>query len=241
MCETIVITGASSAIGRAVFQEIFQEGDRYLLHGNRNSGELEPLRQHACNEENIQICQADFLDPVSFEGFLEQIGETDILINAAAVTQTGVLPHLEAEAVSRMLRVNIEAFTRICGAVIPGMAARRRGCIVNISSAAASRGNRGQTVYAGTKGYMEAFTRSLAAEYGAKGIRVNCVAPGPIDSGSLKELLGYAEDEVKKSVVANRLGTPQDVAHAVGFLCSEKAAFINGKVLAVDGGLMRGI
>ncbi|MCP4154266.1 MAG: SDR family oxidoreductase, partial [bacterium] len=137
--------------------------------------------------------------------------------------------------------VNIDAFTRICAAVIPGMTARRRGCIVNISSAAATRGNRGQTVYAGTKGYMEAFTRSLAAEYGAKGIRVNCVAPGPIAAGSMTELLGYAEEEVKKSILSKNLGTPEDVAYITAFLCSPKAAFINGKTIGVDGGIMRGI
>jgi 3-oxoacyl-[acyl-carrier protein] reductase len=140
-----------------------------------------------------------------------------------------------------MINVNIIALIKICKSVIPAMIVKRKGCIVNISSIAATRGNKGQTVYAGTKGFVESFTRSLTAEYGSRGIRVNCVAPGPIDAGSLKELLTYASEEVNKSVVSNRLGKPEDVASVVAFLCSEKANFINGKCIHVDGGFMKGV
>ena len=121
------------------------------------------------------------------------------------------------------------------------MIVKRKGCIINISSIAATRGNKGQTVYAGTKGFVESFTRSLTAEYGARGIRVNCVAPGPIDAGSLKELLSYASEDVNESIVSNRLGEPGDVASIVAFLCSEEADFINGQCLHIDGGFIRGI
>jgi 3-oxoacyl-[acyl-carrier protein] reductase len=140
-----------------------------------------------------------------------------------------------------MLAVNIRALIEVTRAVLLGMMMRKRGVIVNISSIAALRGNRGQSVYAGTKGFMESFTRSLAAEYGRKGIRINAVAPGPIDAGSLKDLLGYAPGEVKEAIAAGRLGTPKDVAAATAFLCSDDAAFINGRIIPVDGGFMRGI
>lgn len=239
----IVITGASSSIGRAIFCELFQfhQEDDFILHCFKNPGVLKAIKEEKSAGANLLVYQADFRDRDSLREFLESLPDTNILINAAAITKTGPLPHLDEAEVNHMIRVNIEAFTRICGAVIPGMVVKRSGCIVNISSAAASRGNRGQTVYAGTKGYMEAFTRALAAEYGAKGIRANCVAPGPIKEGALEELLAYASEEVKNSIVAKRLGAPQDVAHLVAFLCSDKADFINGKTIGVDGGFMRGI
>jgi 3-oxoacyl-[acyl-carrier protein] reductase len=140
-----------------------------------------------------------------------------------------------------MVQANITALVKLCRAVIPGMVVKRRGCIVNISSAAATRGNPGQAVYAGTKGFMEAFTRSLAAEYGGKGVRANCVAPGAIDAGSLRELLALAPDEVPESSALRRLGTPDEVAAVVAFLCSDDASFISGRTIGVDGGFCHGV
>ncbi|HLP58970.1 MAG TPA: SDR family oxidoreductase [Candidatus Deferrimicrobium sp.] len=239
--KKIVITGASSEIGLAIFNELFHSNPHayFILQGTANTAALKPVFQQHPGVCEIQ--KVDFNDEKALSVFLQGIRDSDILVNAAAVTVTGTLPQLELEMIRRMVCVNIEALTRLCAAVLPGMVAKRHGCIVNISSVTASRGNRGQSVYAGTKGYVESFTRSLAAEYGARGIRVNGVAPGPINSGKLTELLEYAPDEVKKSIAANRLGEPADVANLVGFLCSEKAAFINGKIIGVDGGFMRGV
>ena len=139
------------------------------------------------------------------------LGDVDILVNAAAFTRTDLLPNLNDNDIVRMINVNIKALIAVCRAVLPAMMVKRKGVIVNISSVAALRGNRGQSVYAGTKGFMESYTKSLAAEYGGRGIRINSIAPGAIDAGSLKELLSYAEDVVKKSIASNRLGTPEDV------------------------------
>ncbi|MCJ7526373.1 MAG: SDR family oxidoreductase [Candidatus Aminicenantes bacterium] len=237
----IAITGASSEIGQAIVQELQDLYPQafFTLHCLSRPAALAAVL--AQFKEHGQIVAANFLDEQALTSFLKQIQEVDILINAAAVTQMAALPQLDAEAIRQMIQVNIEAFTLICQTVIPAMVAKRRGCIVNISSVAASRGNRGQTVYAGTKGYMEAFTRSLAAEYGSRGIRVNCIAPGPIQAGNLNGLLDYAAEEVKKSVALPRLGTAKDVAHLTAFLCSDKATFINGKTIGIDGGFMTGV
>jgi len=191
--------------------------------------------------DNCQMISVNFDDMEELDRFSKKQNDVDILINAAAVTKTDLLPVLKDEDIMRMINVNILSTVKMCRAVIPSMVARRRGCIVNISSVAARRGNRGQTVYAGTKGFIESFCRAMAAEYGGRGIRVNNVAPGPIEAGSLMELLGYGKDEVKKSVVSKRLGTPQDVAAVVAFLCSDKASYINGKTISVDGAFCRGV
>lgn len=237
MSRNIIITGASSLIGQAITKRLTTPGDRLLLHCCHNAD----VWADTSLPEACEVVCADFSKPDQLDRFCGRLGETDLLINVAAVTKTDLLPNLERSDIDLMIDVNIRALIAICQAVLPGMVARRTGIVINISSVAAARGNIGQTVYAGSKGFVESFTRSVAAEYGARGIRCNTVAPGAIDAGSLRELLVYAADEVKQATSAGRLGTADDVAAAVAFLCSPEASFINGKCLAVDGGFSRGI
>jgi len=239
MSRNIVITGASSDIGLAISTKIIRPEDQVILQCFRNPDKCNQLKEKLKDSCNIII--SDFSDPESIENFCKQLPEIDILINAAGSTITNLLPNFSDKDILKMLYVNIFALTKICQAVIPAMIVKRKGCIVNISSIAATRGNKGQSVYAGTKGFVESFSRSLTSEYGSRGIRINCVAPGPIDAGSLKELLSYAAEDVNESIISKRLGNPDDVASAVEFLCSEEAEFINGKCIQVDGGFMRGI
>ncbi len=239
MTRNIVVTGASSAIGEAICRKVARRGDRVLLHCFRNEEACRRLAGSLGAE--CAVVSADLGDPPALASFCGLLGDAEILVHCAAVTRTGLLAQLEDDDLRAMIAVNIEALVRICRAAIPGMVARRRGCVVNVSSVTAARGTPGQAVYAGTKGFMESFTRSLAAEYGARGIRANCVAPGAIDAGSLKGLLASAPEEVRGSIALKKLGTPGDVAAAVAFLCGEEAAFISGRTLAVDGGFARGV
>lgn len=235
----IVITGGSSEIGNAIIEAILKDGDHIIIQTNRNYEECKERFNHL--EDRCEIVTLDFQNDSSIDQFCSHLNDVDILINAAAVTINAPLPHLSMEQINMMVDVNIMGLVKICRAAIPSMISRRSGKIINISSIVASRANRGQTVYAGTKGFIESFSRALAAEYGSRGIQVNCVAPGPIDAGSLKDTLGYAEKEVKESIVAKRLGTPQDVANAVRFLCDDESSFINGTTLKVDGGFIKGL
>jgi 3-oxoacyl-[acyl-carrier protein] reductase len=235
----ILITGASSQIGAAIAGKVVVEGDHVILQYFRNRALCLPLKERF--GENCNLVSVDFSDKAALDVFCKNLGEVDTVINAAATTVTGLLPTLRNADIQRMLEVNIIATIMICRAVIPAMVNRRAGCIVNISSVAATRANRGQSVYAGTKGFIESFTRALTAEYGSRGIRINCVAPGPIEAGSLRDLLSLAPEEVKQSIAGNRLGTPGDVATAVAFLCDPGASFINGQTLHVDGGFMKGV
>ena len=186
MSNRIIITGASSDIGLAICREIIKEGDHAILQSYKNSEKLTSFCQMF--GDNCQVISVNFDDMDELERFSKKQNDIDILINAAAVTKTGLLPVLKDEDIMRMINVNILATVKMCRAVIPSMVTRRKGCIVNISSVAAQRGNRGQTIYAGTKGFIESFCRAMAAEYGGRGIRVNTVAPGPIEAGSLLEL-----------------------------------------------------
>lgn len=236
MGRKIVITGASSLIGRAIVKRVAIRGDQFLLHGFQKCADLEMVAECEC-----EIVPADFTRRDDLDRFCSMLGEPDIVINAAAYTRADLLPNLSDDAIARMIEVNIRALIRICQTVLPGMMVRRRGTIINISSIAAQRASRGQSVYAGTKGFMESFTRSIAAEYGGRGIRANTVVPGAIDAGSLRELLSYAADEVVGTTVAGRLGTPEDVASAVAFLCGSEAEFINGASIPVTGGCISGV
>ena len=235
----ILITGASSQIGAAIAGKVVMEGDHVILQHFRNRTPCLPLKERF--GVNCNLVSVDFSDRGALEVFCRNLGEVDTVVNVAAATVTGLLPTLTDADLQRMLEVNIMATIMICRAVLPAMVNRRGGCIVNISSVAATRANRGQSVYAGTKGFIESFTRAMAAEYGSRGIRINCVAPGPIEAGSLRELLSLAPEEVKQSIAGNRLGTPGDVATAVAFLCDPGASFINGQTLHVDGGFMKGV
>jgi 3-oxoacyl-[acyl-carrier protein] reductase len=239
MNNRIVITGASSEIGLAISERIIQSGDRVVLHCFRHDQALTYFAQK--RNMNCTIAHADFTDRGDLQKFCVLIKDTDILVNAAAYTKADLLPNLSESDISVMLAVNIRAVIEICRAVIPGMMVRRNGIIVNLSSVTAKRANRGQSVYAGTKGFIESFTRGLAAEYGGRGLRINCVAPGAIAAGSLQELLAFAPEEVKKYNTMQSLGTPSDVAAAVAFLTGKEARYITGQCLAVDGGFMRGV
>lgn len=189
----------------------------------------------------VSLVRADFKNPESMNDFCRLIPETDLLINNAAAIHTDLLPQLDDASIDEMIAVNLSAFVRICRAAIPYMMSKRKGNIINISSISAQRVNRGQSVYAGTKAFVEVFSRGLAVEFGSRGIRVNCVAPGPIESASMKSIMSYAPDEIISSMVSKRFGRPEDVASVVAFLASDESEFINGETIRTDGGFLRGL
>jgi 3-oxoacyl-[acyl-carrier protein] reductase len=239
MSKTITITGASSEIGRAIVRYLDATCDRFILQCHAHHAQLEEATRRLATPS--EIVKADFSDDAELSDFCSRIEKSDVLINAAAVTKTEILPAVPDDDIRAMIRVNIWSLIKICQSVLPYMFSRRAGVIINLSSVAASRGNRGQTVYGGTKGFVESFSRSLASETGSRHIRVNCIAPGPIDAGSLKSVLEYAGDEIRASLLSRRLGTPEDVASLVRYLCSNESEFIMGQVIGIDGGFMRGV
>lgn len=219
--------------------KIAKQGDKFILQYRNNLPNISV--SELPEDVSVELVQADFNDSNSLSEFLKTLQKVDILINNAAEVVTDLLPLLDETNIDKMINTNIVAFVKICKAVIPYMSSKRKGNIINISSIAAFKGNRGQSVYAGTKGFMESFSRSLAAEYGARGVRVNCIAPGPIESGSLKDILNYAPEEIKSSILSKRLGKASDVAALAAFLASDESEFINGESVKIDGGFIRGL
>lgn len=239
MSRKLLITGASSEIGAAICRKIIAPGDEATLQYTSHAKSCEGL---ASTLPGVCIPhRTDFLNDGEVEELCAIAAECDVLVNCAAYVHSGLLLMTGDDALEKAVRINIVALTKLCRAALSGMLTKRSGNIVNVSSYVAGRGNRGQAVYAGTKGYMESFSRALAAEYGSRGIRVNCVAPGAIGAGSFKGLLVDAEKEIRESVALRRIGTAEDVACAVEYLCSEGARYVTGTVLRVDGGYMKGV
>ena len=188
-------------------------------------------------ETGARAVQADVSDPEQAKVLVEDAGDLDILVNNAGVTRDGLIARMSDEDWGDVLRTNLDGVFHTCRAAARGMMKRRGGSIVNISSVVGLHGNPGQTNYSASKAGVIGFTKALARELGNRGVRANVVAPGYMDT-RLTEVIA---DEMKQLMLANtplgRFGTPEDIAGAVRFLCSDEAAFITGEVLLVDGGL----
>ncbi|OGQ90548.1 MAG: hypothetical protein A2253_02315 [Deltaproteobacteria bacterium RIFOXYA2_FULL_55_11] len=161
----------------------------------------------------------------------------DVLVNNAGVIRDFLLLEMEERDWNQVLQTNLFGVYHCSKAVLKSMVMRRWGRIINISSISAVKGGRGQSNYAASKGAVNAFTRSLAAEVGPKGITVNAVAPGLIVTDMSQGVLAYSDSMVRERLALRRLGKPADVAPMVVFLASEEASYITGQVIKVDGGM----
>ena len=164
-------------------------------------------------------------------------GRIDILVNNAGITQDNLMMRMKAEQWSKVIDVNLNGVFHITRAVLKTMMKQRSGKIISISSVVGFSGNPGQVNYSSTKAALVGFTKSLAREVGSRGITVNAVAPGFIDTAMTQALNESQQEEILRQIPLKRMGVPEDIAHAVDFLASEKADYITGTVLHVNGGM----
>jgi 3-oxoacyl-[acyl-carrier protein] reductase len=228
-----VVTGASRGIGRAIAVELAQAGAQVVVGYRSGAAEAESVAA----EIRGRAVQGDVADAEQAARLIEEAGEVDILVNNAGLTRDGLIARMSDEDWGTVLDTNLSGVFHTCRAAARGMMRRRSGSIVNLTSVVGIHGNPGQTNYAASKAGIIGFTKSLARELASRGVRANAVAPGYIQT-ALTEVL---PEEVQQAILANtplaRLGTPEDVAGAVRFLCSDQASFVTGEVLLVDGGL----
>lgn len=241
--KSALITGSSRGIGRAVARELAHQGwavgINYLTRRDKAQELVEELTEEGCQAAAFQ---ADVADGAAVEEMVRQLTQTfgpvELVVNNAGVAGQSLFQDISDEMWNRYLAVNLGGARNTIKAVLPHMISEKRGCIVNISSIWGQRGASCEVAYACTKAAIIALTRSLAMELAPSGIRVNCVAPGVINTDMVQVLGQDTLDDLARETPLGRLGTPEDIAAAAAFLASERAGFITGQVLTVDGGFI---
>jgi len=236
--QVALVTGASRGIGAAIANMLAAEGARVFGTATSDAG------AKAINDRGIEGLTGLTLDVNDVDGIssvlsaiAEQASPPTILVNNAGVTRDQLLMRMSEEDWETVLDTNLRSVYRLSKACLRGMMKARQGRIISIASVIGSMGNAGQANYAAAKAGMMGFSRSLAREVGSRGITVNVVAPGFIDTDMTRELGEAQRESMLKDIPLNRLGEADDIAAAVTFLASESAAYITGQTIHVNGGM----
>ncbi len=237
-----LVTGASRGIGAAIAEGLARDGFDVAIGyaSDRTSADQTAARVVACGQRAV-VLQADVADEVQAVGLVEsaeaELGPLDAVVLNAGITRDGLFMRMSTEDWDAVISTNLNGAFYVSRAAIRGMVRRRTGTIVAVSSIVGLNGNAGQANYAAAKAGVIGMVKSLAKEVGGRGIRVNAVAPGYIATDMTAVLADEQRDGILSATPLGRLGTPEDVAAVVQFLCSPSAAFITGTVVRVDGGL----
>lgn len=237
--KIILVTGASRGIGRAIALKFAKEGHFVIGTATSDKG-AEGIAEYLSAYDGVGRV-LDVCDTAQIEALFDEIdsvyGSLQVLVNNAGITQDGLLMRMNDEMWDKVIQTNLSAVYRMSRRAIKGMMKARFGRIINISSVVGQMGNAGQTNYAASKAGLEGFSRALAREIGSRGVTVNCVAPGLIETDMTDELDERLLNSMLDAVPLGRLGQPDDIAAAVSFLASDEAGYITGSVLAVNGGM----
>ncbi|MCU0970568.1 MAG: 3-oxoacyl-ACP reductase FabG [Gammaproteobacteria bacterium] len=239
--EIALVTGASRGIGAAIAQALAEQGATVVGTATTEAGAEAIGRRLAEAGLRGKGMVLNVTDPASVEqvvaGIAGELGPVSILVNNAGITRDNLLMRMKEEEWSAILETNLTSVYRLCKACLRGMTKARKGRIINIASVVGASGNAGQTNYAAAKAGMIGFTKSLAREVGSRGITVNAVAPGFIDTDMTRALDEEQRSALLASIPLGRLGSPAEIGSVVAFLASPAAAYITGETLHVNGGM----
>ena len=237
--KTALVTGATGGIGAAIARALHAQGAHVVLSGTR-----EAVLQELATElgARTSAVPANLSDAAAVDGLVEAAeaaagAPLDILVANAGITKDGLLLRMKDDDWSQVLTVNLESYFRLSRAAMRGMMKRRHGRIIGITSVVGVTGNPGQANYAASKAGMIGFSKALAAEVATRGITVNCVAPGFIESPMTDALNEAQKTQILTTIPAGRLGAGADVAAACAYLASDEAAYVTGQTLHVNGGM----
>ena len=238
----IIVTGASKGIGRAIALQLAEDGNNIVLVYQNPSNDLTPILDEikAKGTDAISICAnvASFEESKGIvEQAIERFGEIDGLVNNAGITKDRLLLRMNEQDFSDVIEVNLKGTFNCTKHAARQMMKQKSGAIVNLSSVVSLTGNIGQANYTASKGGVNAFTKTAALELAAYGIRVNAVAPGMIRTGMTDVIPEDIRVSMLKGIPLGRIGEPKDIANAVSFLMSDKASYITGQVISVNGGM----
>lgn len=237
-----VVTGASRGIGKAIAMKFAQLGATVVINYNGSAQKAEEVKQSItadggravimqCNVADYDACEAFFKDVIN------QFGRIDILVNNAGITKDGLIMRMSEEDFTSVVDVNLKGTFYCIRFASRQMMKQRSGRIINMSSVVGISGNAGQINYAASKAGVIGMTKSAAKELASRGITVNAIAPGYIETDMTNVLSDKVKEETMKQIPLGRLGQTEDIAAAAAFLASDEAGYITGQVLAVDGGM----
>lgn len=240
--QVAIVTGGTAGIGRAIALKFAEEGARVAIfgtHEERGQAVLQELLQFTDKALFLKVDVAHKSQvEEAIKKVLELTGNIDILVNNAGITRDQLLMKMSEEDWDQVMTTNLKSCYNTCHALVRVMMKARRGKIINISSVVGLVGNAGQANYAASKAAMIGFSKALAKELASRGICVNCIAPGFIQTRMTEELEAKRKEAILSQIPFGRMGTGEDVANAAFFLASSLSDYITGQVLTVDGGMV---
>jgi NAD(P)-dependent dehydrogenase (short-subunit alcohol dehydrogenase family) len=233
--KTVLVTGGTAGIGEAIARAYAAEGADVVITGRDEARGRQIVDSLAQEGGHARFIAADLTRFEDVQHLAKKVGEVDVLVNNAGVFPSGPTHEIDGQLFDTTFAINVKAPFFLAAAFAPQMAANGGGAIVNISTMVASFGLPGLALYGSTKAALELLTKAWAAEYGQQGVRVNAIAPGPTRTPGT-EAMGDGLDQLATTLPLGRPATAGEIANAALFLGSEEASYINGAVLAVDGG-----
>lgn len=243
--QVAIVTGGSRGIGRAIVRAFAAEGAKVacIYRGSKEAAEqlVAEIQQAGGVAMALQVDAADF-DAVQAccQKIEQEWGRIDILVNNAGIIKDDLFVRMEPDAWNSVLQTNLGGTYNFCKAVAYNLMRQRKGRIINMTSIAAEHVNPGQCNYAASKGAINAFTRALAVELASRGVTVNAIAPGFIETDMSEAVRNKAGDLIKKFIPMRRIGQPDDIARVAVFLAGPDSNYITGQVINVDGGISLG-
>jgi 3-oxoacyl-[acyl-carrier protein] reductase len=244
--KNAIVTGATAGIGREIALQFAKHGANVAIIGtneeraNRVLEELEALRispEQKFTKALVNVADKKAVDSV-IEKLLSELGKIDILVNNAGITKDGLLMKMTEEDWDTVIDTNLKSVFNFCQALVRPMLKAKSGKIINISSVVGLMGNAGQANYAASKAGMIGFTKALAQELASRGITVNCIAPGFIQTSMTDALNDGQKEQILKKIPMGKLGQPQNIADMALFLASSLSDYVTGQVVTVDGGMV---
>ena len=239
----ILITGASGGIGTSLSKAFSSTNANLFLLGS-SIEKITMLREELPSKENIRFFTVDLSQRENVNDFcdsiIDEFGGINIVINNAGITQDNIFMRMSDSAWDKVFAINLDASMAICRKFIRGMIKNKWGRIVNISSVVASTGNPGQSNYVASKGALNGLTKSLALEVATRGVTVNCISPGFIDTAMTAELTDDQKSKIIEKIPMGRMGTGGDISSLVLFLASNESSYITGQNIHVNGGMFLG-